>query len=195
MQGLQAAVAAWSTVAAAAQRRRQRRKAEVAWGGGGGSGSMIKGEDKQQSNNGCVGKWQQKQKYEEQKWTVVGECGGFRRLATQLQRPESHENKDLGMNGLDYVVSLVDRIKSKTSMNENEENRNDAYRARPLSFGQTFSTLYARLQSPSISVAPPKLLFLLVAISNSKLLLHPILPTTAIISPVFVHGYTNPPSE
>ena len=50
---------------------------------------------------------------------VVGECGQFRRLATQLQRPESHGNKDLVMNGMDYVVSLVDRIKSKTSMNEN----------------------------------------------------------------------------
>jgi len=119
VQGLQAAVAARSAVATAAQRRWQRCKAEVAWGGGGGSGSMIKGEDKQQSNNGCVGKWQQKQKYGEQKCMVVGECGRFWRLATQLQRPESHEKKDFGMNGLDYVVSLVDRIKSKTSMNEN----------------------------------------------------------------------------
>ncbi len=78
------------------------------WGGGGGSGGMIKGEDKQQSNNGCVGKWQREQKYEEQKWMVVGECGRFRRLATQLQRPESHGNKDLGMNGMDCVV-LFDR--------------------------------------------------------------------------------------
>jgi hypothetical protein len=50
---------------------------------------------------------------------VDGECGRFRRLATHMQQPESHGNKDLGMNGMDYVVSLVDRIKSKTSMNEN----------------------------------------------------------------------------
>ena len=42
-----------------------------------------------------------------------------------------------------------------------------------------------QIQSP-----PTKLLFVLVAISDSKLLLHPILPTTAIISPLFVHGYT-----
>ena len=42
---------------------------------------------------------------------------------------------------------------------------------------------------------PTKLLFVLVVISNSKLLLHPILPTAAIISPLSVHGYTIPPSE
>jgi hypothetical protein len=35
-------------------------------------------------------------------------------LATQLQRPGESRNKELGMNGMDYVVSLVDRIKSKT---------------------------------------------------------------------------------
>jgi hypothetical protein len=95
-----------ASVAAALRRwQRQRREAEVTWGGGGGRGGMIKGGDKQQSNNGCVGKWQREQKYEEQNWMVVGECGRFRRLATQLQRLESHGNKDLGMNGMDYVVS------------------------------------------------------------------------------------------
>jgi hypothetical protein len=47
-------------------------------------------------------------------WSLVNvdDFGGWRRNC----RPESHGNKDLGMNGMDYVV---DRIKSKKSMNEN----------------------------------------------------------------------------
>ncbi len=36
---------------------------------------------------------------------------------------------------------------------------------------------------------------LLIACCNSKLLFHPVLPTTAIISPLFVHGYTVPASK
>jgi len=51
--------------------------------GGGGMGRWWR--DKQQSNNGCVGKRQREQKYEEQKWIVVGDCGRLRQLATQSQ--------------------------------------------------------------------------------------------------------------
>ena len=42
---------------------------------------------------------------------------------------------------------------------------------------------------------PTKLLIVIIACCDSKLLSHPILPTTAIISPLFVHGYTIPASK
>jgi hypothetical protein len=46
-------------------------------------------------------------------WSLVNvdDFGGWRRNCNDQ---ESHGIKKLGMNGMDYVVSLVDRIKSKT---------------------------------------------------------------------------------
>ncbi len=53
-----------------------------------------------------------------------------------------------------------------------------------------------RSRRPSLHRPPPaKLLIVIIACCNSKLLFHPILPTTAIISPLFVHGYTIPASK
>ncbi len=45
------------------------------------------------------------------------------------------------------------------------------------------------------SISHGRLLIAIIACCDSKLLFHPILPTTAIISPPFVHGYTIPASK
>ena len=46
-------------------------------------------------------------------WSLVNvdDFGGWR---CNCNDQESHGIKKLGMNGMDYVVTLVDRIKSKT---------------------------------------------------------------------------------
>ena len=46
-------------------------------------------------------------------WSLVSvdDFGGWQRNCNDQ---ESHGIKKFGMNGMDYVVSLVDRIKSKT---------------------------------------------------------------------------------
>jgi hypothetical protein len=61
-------------------------------GGGGGSGGMIKGEDKQQSNNGCVGKWQREKNMKNKKgWSMVNvdDFGGWRRICNNRRVMET----------------------------------------------------------------------------------------------------------